>query len=236
MFNKRFTEPTYRELYAAIFSPNKSKLFKPRETKTTEEVHDETTPITVKYKRQSNRPRGSINVLSACETAEEWKLTNGLLPHRYSACSPPKTTINSRAPPLINLAQPLHKTEEGNVSEDILKTYNSASQTILPKARLEQTEKNVKSTKSLEKKPRWYDMRPRLIINRYYRKNFILNFIYKRNNILTIAKVLSRPLHKKTIRTHEVFKSAVFTTETIESYNKNEQTLQIRTLKTQRTH
>lgn len=262
MYNRRFAEASYRKLYAAIFSSDSTKFFKALEVKTAddEEYREQakkplSTPLTTRCKTCHHlpQPNGKEKLpakSSACEI-EEWKPAGGLTRQRYSACSSliPKGSGGSRIAPPIGKPRSSYRNDGENLNSEVMKSYESENMLISTKSentksssrpRLILTSRKLKSTgvmtteqNAKPKKPRWYDMRPRLIINRYYRKNFILNYIYKKNNALTIAQVLKRPLRAKNSQggMSEEFEKAVFTTEPLASCNKSEQAFRVKKVK-----
>ena len=85
MYNEEYAEPSYRELYSVIFSPDPTKFFELRgiESKAS---------IALPTPRKSEH----MTKLSMCETEREWK--SELATYRSGACLRliPKTSSDSR--------------------------------------------------------------------------------------------------------------------------------------------
>eukprot|EP00826_Nyctotherus_ovalis_P044432 TRINITY_DN4796_c0_g2_i2.p1 TRINITY_DN4796_c0_g2~~TRINITY_DN4796_c0_g2_i2.p1 ORF type:complete len:200 (-),score=24.44 TRINITY_DN4796_c0_g2_i2:156-755(-) len=164
---------------------------------------------------------------SECKTAVGWKAGSVEEP----LCDKGRSLVCSEVSGLrihspISALQALRKVKKTSSKERLKKQtlVNSnkceqvTSAQASPRPKLILASKNLKAVASSKPKTRWYDIRPRLLINHYYRKNFILNFTHKKDSGLTIAEVLKKSLHAKSSSCGPgvMFGRAIFTVRAVE--------------------
>lgn len=213
MFKGYSEEPSYRQLYAAVFASHPIKRFNPYEIPPIDSIQPKPktsfpTPLTTRYKTHYNPRAIKIrNSINSPATSREHKSP---ITYRSNPNSP--LPLKSKVETTLKEEKPIESKKE-----------HEAKPKLILKGR-----KRI-GLKIDAKKLRWYDMRPRLLINRYYRKNFILNFTHKKDNVMSIAQILKQPLHAKSLSytPNILFDRSIFTAEPVKSSN-NEQIWQLK--------
>ena len=207
---KHHSKSSFRELYSIIFSADLIKClgfyeFTPFGTRVLSAKTTLPTPFTTRYET-------NFKEIKVSSSARDLKYP------QYNPRSPQikdKTVMNRKVTTseyLNNLAMTNRLTD--NDVRDVETRKTIANDKNLKKVRI--TSERIKIS---AKKIRWYDMKPRLLTNHYYRNNFAINFVRRKDHPLITSELLKAPVRVKSssCRPSITFNRAIFSAKPIKS-------------------